>query len=165
MPRPEPPDWATGGKVAHFPRIEWHIVPDAATATAALQAGEVDWWELPLPDLYPALAASRDVVLQPDNPDGRVSFMRMNHLQPPFDDVRVRRAVFAAVSQADYMGATLCDDAKLWRACRSAFPCGTSYEANDPALMPGDVAAGQALLRHRATKARRPSFSTRRTTR
>ncbi len=147
VPRAEPPDRATGGKIAHFPRIEWHVTPDAATASAALQAGEVDWWELPLPDLYASLAASRDIALQIDNPDGRVSFMRMNHLQPPFDDMRVRRAVLAAVSQADYMGATLGDDAKLWRACRSAFPCGTPYEASDEALMPGSVAAGQKLLR------------------
>jgi len=35
-PRDEPSDWASGGKVAHFPRIEWHILPDPATAAAAL---------------------------------------------------------------------------------------------------------------------------------
>jgi peptide/nickel transport system substrate-binding protein len=26
-------------------RVEWHVIPDAATAAAALQAGEVDLWE------------------------------------------------------------------------------------------------------------------------
>ena len=36
VPRQEAADWASGGKVAHFPRIEWHILPDPATAAAAL---------------------------------------------------------------------------------------------------------------------------------
>lgn len=148
VPRQEPPDWASGGKVAHFPRVEWHVIPDAATANAALLAGEVDWWELPLPDLYPALKASRDIALQVDNPDGRVSFMRMNHLQPPFNDVRLRRAVLAAVDQADYMQAVMGDDAALWRRCRSEFPCSSPYAVEaDSRQMPGDQAAACALLK------------------
>ncbi len=53
VPRSEAPAWTSGGKVAHFQRIEWHILPDAATAAAALQNGEVDWWERPHPDLQP----------------------------------------------------------------------------------------------------------------
>ena len=40
-----------GGKVVHFDRVEWLTIPDAATAAAALQRGEVDWWEQPAIDL------------------------------------------------------------------------------------------------------------------
>ena len=36
-------------------RIEWLIMPDPATAAAALQNGEVDWWENPISDLVPVL--------------------------------------------------------------------------------------------------------------
>lgn len=43
IPPSEPPDWASGGKVAHFPRVEWNIVPDPATASAALQKGEAGY--------------------------------------------------------------------------------------------------------------------------
>ncbi len=43
VPRQEKPEWTTGGKIANFERIEWKIIPDAATASAALQSGEVDW--------------------------------------------------------------------------------------------------------------------------
>jgi len=50
-----PPDWNSGPKVAHFDRVEWHIIPDPATAAAALQQGEVDGWELLLGDLLPLL--------------------------------------------------------------------------------------------------------------
>ena len=47
----------------HFDRIEWQIVPDGATAAAALQNGEIDWWEQPLPDLVPLLKRNRNVML------------------------------------------------------------------------------------------------------
>jgi peptide/nickel transport system substrate-binding protein len=30
VPRQEPPDWASGGMVAHFKRAEWTVIPDAA---------------------------------------------------------------------------------------------------------------------------------------
>jgi len=55
VPRSEPADWTVGGKVAYFERIEWQIIPDPTTATAALQAGEVDWYEVVEPDLVPLL--------------------------------------------------------------------------------------------------------------
>ena len=37
-------DWTAGPKVVNFDRVEWHVIPDAATAMGALQKGEVDWW-------------------------------------------------------------------------------------------------------------------------
>src|SRR5258708_34078425 len=49
VPRQEPPSWSAGGKVAKADRGEWRIVPDAATAAAALQAGAVCWWGRPAP--------------------------------------------------------------------------------------------------------------------
>jgi peptide/nickel transport system substrate-binding protein len=42
--RQEPPDWSSGGKMAHFDRIEWNAISDFATAAAALRVGEVDWY-------------------------------------------------------------------------------------------------------------------------
>jgi peptide/nickel transport system substrate-binding protein len=130
-PRQEPPDWASGGKVAHFPRVEWHILPDPATAAAALQSGEVDWLEQPLSDLVPTLARNRNVALEVLNPAGLMSVMRLNHLQAPFNDPKARQAVALAVDQADYMRATLGDDRSVWRECRSLFPCGTPLGVED----------------------------------
>ena len=43
VPRQEPASRNAGGKVARFERVEWTIIPDSATAAAALQAGEIDW--------------------------------------------------------------------------------------------------------------------------
>ena len=53
--RQEPAEWSSGGKVAHFERIEWKIIPDTATAAAALQSGEIDWYEHCQADLLPVL--------------------------------------------------------------------------------------------------------------
>ncbi len=130
-PRSEPGDWASGGKVAHFPRIEWHILPDPATAAAALQSGEIDWIDQPLSDLIPTLQRSRQIAIEVLNPAGLMSIMRLNHTQPPFNNVKVRQAVALAVNQEDYMRATLGDDQSVWRVCRSLFPCGTPYGTED----------------------------------
>ncbi len=147
VPRSEPPDWATGAKVAYFPRVEWRIIPDPATASAALQNGEVDWWEQPLPDLLPTLAKDRNITVAVDNPQGRLSLMRFNTTQPPFNDVRLRRAVRLGVKQDDFMRATFGDDSSLWRVCPSMFPCGTLYETDQPDAMPGDFEAARKALK------------------
>lgn len=147
VPRAEAPVWGTGAKIAHFPRIEWRVIPDAATAAAALQNAEVDWWEQPLSDLLPVLARDRNITVEVDNPQGRLSFIRMNHLQAPFNDVRMRRAVRTAVRQDDYMRTTFGDDQSLWRLCRSTFPCATPFETELPDLMPGDLAKARQMLK------------------
>ena len=55
-PRPNgTPEWTTGPKVVHFDRVIWSVIPDAATAAAAMQRNEADWWEQPVFDLLPVL--------------------------------------------------------------------------------------------------------------
>ena len=138
VPRPEAPDWASGGKVAHYDRIEWTIIPDAATAAAALRNNEVDWWENPTADLIPMLRRDANLRMMIQNPAGNCAVMRLNNLQPPFDREAIRRAVMMAVDQEDYMGAVYgTDDKSVWRTCYSLFPCGTPLESEE----------GGALLR------------------
>jgi peptide/nickel transport system substrate-binding protein len=45
VPRAEPPDGASGAKIAKVDRVEWVYIPDAVTALQALKSGEVDAWE------------------------------------------------------------------------------------------------------------------------
>jgi peptide/nickel transport system substrate-binding protein len=148
VPRGEKPDWASGAKIAYFPRVEWNVIPDPATAAAALLKGEADWWERPLNDLFPMLERDRNVQTMIHDPSGRLSLMRMNHLQPPFDDVRIRRAALAAVNQEDYMRATIGDDTSLWKTCHSLFVCGTRFENQEHGkrLMTGDLNAARRML-------------------
>ena len=55
VPRAEPSSFAAGAKRARVDRVEWHYIPDSATAMNALMAGEVDYFELPPHDLLPIL--------------------------------------------------------------------------------------------------------------
>jgi peptide/nickel transport system substrate-binding protein len=148
QPRQEAPSWTSGAKIAHFRRIEWHILPDPATAAAALQNGEVDWWERPHPDLQPLLARARDVRREVSDTGGRLAVLRMNNLHPPFDDVRIRRAVRLSVLQEDYMRASRGDDRTDWDLCRSLWPRETPYyEDLGDAMMPGSLDRARAALR------------------
>jgi len=139
IPRDETADWMAGGKRMHFDRIEWHVVPDPATASAALQNGEVDWWETPLADLVPTLKRNRNIALDIADPFGNVGSFRMNHLYPPFSDVRARRAIQIALSQEDYMRAVVGSDDALWKAMPSFFTPGTPLYVEDG----GDVLKGK----------------------
>ncbi len=147
VPRSEAPVFATGAKIAHFPRVEWAVMPDPATAASALLRGEVDWWERPLSDLQPVLAKSRDIRREVMDKAGRLALMRLNCLHAPFDDVRLRQAVRTSVVQESYMQASQGDDASAWTTTRSLWPKGTPYHGDSPAMMPGDLARAKAMLK------------------
>jgi peptide/nickel transport system substrate-binding protein len=148
VPRQETPEWTSGAKIARFQRIEWKVIPDAATASAALQSGEVDWYEQVQADLVPLLKRNSDIAFAASNPEGYVAGLRFNHLHPPFNDVRLRRAVLTAVNQEDYMRAITGNDQSAWRICKSQFPCGTTYgtEVNLP-VQKGDLEAAKGMIK------------------
>jgi peptide/nickel transport system substrate-binding protein len=149
VPRPEKANWLSGGKRIHFDRIEWQIVPDGATAGAALQNGEVDWWETPIADLVPLLKQSSDIAVDIADPLGNIGSFRMNHLYPPFNDVRARRAVQIALSQQDYMEAVVGDDPALWKPLPGFFTPGTplyTEVGGEPLKGKRDYALAKKLL-------------------
>ena len=149
VPRAEKANWLSGGKRLNFDRIEWQIVPDGATASAALQNGEVDWVETPLPDLYPLLQKSPGVKVDIADPLGNIGSFRINHLYPPFNDVRVRRAVQMALSQDDYMQAVVGDDTSLWKELPGFFTPGTPFYTEfggEPLKGKRDIEGAKKLL-------------------
>lgn len=147
-PRAEAPVWTAGGKLAKVPRIEWRIIPDAATAAAALQRGEVDWLDHPIADLVPVLRTAKDVVLGSLDPGGWTGFLRFNQLQPPFNKEGVRRAVMAALDQEDFLRVATADTPALYTVCKSVFPCGAaSGDQPGRAAMPGNPEMAKAMLR------------------
>ncbi len=124
MPRKEPPSWAAGGKVVKVDRVEWIYIPDSATAAAALNASEVDWWEALPPDLIPLLRKNKDVRVENIDPLGALGLIRFNFLNPPFNNQKMREALLYVVNQKDYLIA-IAGDEKNGRTCYSFFACGT----------------------------------------
>ena len=149
VPRGEPGEWWSGGKVINFDRIEWIIMPDPATASAALQNGEIDWWESPIPDLVPLLKKNKNIKVDIADPLGNIGSFRLNHMHPPFNDVRVRRAVQMALSQEDYMRAVVGDDTTLWKTLPGFFTPGTplyTEEGGEPLKGPRNIEGAKKLL-------------------
>ncbi len=103
VPRSEPPQYYSGGKVVHFDRVEWIVEPDPSTAASALETGEVDWWENPLIDLLPMLRGVSDVTVETFDPLGSLAIIAFNHLYPPFDNPKLLQALLPAVDQKEYM--------------------------------------------------------------
>lgn len=108
------PSFAAGPKIVHIDRVEWVTIPDAATAAAALQVGEVDWWEQPQPDLLPLLRRHRDIRVEAKERGGLMGMIRFNHLVPPFDNAAIRRAFLAGVNQTEYMQSVMGEERSLW---------------------------------------------------
>jgi peptide/nickel transport system substrate-binding protein len=133
LPREGTPSFTAGPKHAYLERVEWHVLPDPSTAAAALRAGEVDWWEAPGFDLLPLLAQSPDIRIAMMEATGFIGIMRMNHLQPPFDNPALRRAVLPALRQADFMTAVAGDAPDSWRQGVGFF-CPDTPMANDAGL-------------------------------
>ena len=141
------PEWTSGGKVAHFERLEWQAIPEQATAAAALKAGEIDWYEQVQPDLVPSLRANPDIRIGNANPTGFNGLLRFNHLHPPFNNLAMRQVVMLAVSQSDYMEALTGGDPSSWAHCRSMYPCGTPYGRDVPDRMPANLDKAKAALK------------------
>src|SRR3989440_2950197 len=149
VPRQEKASWLAGGKRMLVDRVEWVVMPDPATASAALQNGEVDWWENPITDLVPLLKKNRNVSVDIADPLGNIGSVRMNHLHPPFNDVRARRAVLMALDQEEYMRALVGDDNSLWKPLPGYFTPDTPlYNEEGGDILKGkrDLPAAKKLL-------------------
>lgn len=142
IPRDEPAEGATGGKRVHFDRLELIWIPDGGTAAAALRTGEIDWIEYPLPDLVPVLERDRNTRTQIYDPNGFLGFLRFNHLHPPFNDVRVRRAIRDVIVQSDFMSAVALEGD--WQECHAMFPCGLPGVIEFPPAPRGEAAMERA---------------------
>jgi peptide/nickel transport system substrate-binding protein len=124
LPRKEPANWTSGGKVVKVDRVEWITMADAQTAVNALQSGDIDFMEAPPFDLLPVLEANQDLKMETLNKLGFQTLGRMNFVLPPFDNVKVRRAALLAMNQKDVLDA-LVGNAKYYEVCGAFFVCGT----------------------------------------
>jgi peptide/nickel transport system substrate-binding protein len=132
-PRDEAPSFTAGGRHAYFDRIEWRVIPDQATSSNALRTGEVDWVEIPLPDLIPQLKADRNVVVDRLDPYGLYPVMRPNAAVAPTSSRDIRRALLAAINPVEVVQSFMGDDASTYNAPIGCFLPGTE-SANTAAM-------------------------------
>ncbi len=149
VPRKEPPSGHAGGKVAKVDRVEFVWMPDPQTAQAALIAGEIDFLENPLPDFLPMLARTPGVKLETHPAMGTAGIIQLNHLHPPFNDVRARQAMLHVVHMPDFLN-TIAADPQLQTVCYSFFGCGVAMETDagsEAYRAPKDFRKAEALFR------------------
>lgn len=148
VPRSEPASWTAGGKVVNVDRVEWVAMPDQMTALNALQNGEVDFIQQVPFDLLPMLENRDDIKVEVLDKLGTWTYMRFNHLYPPFNNRLVRQAAMAAVGQEDVLKA-LVGNPKYYKTCAAILGCGNpmgnSYGAEW--IIPSDIEKARALLK------------------
>ena len=97
------PDYSTPPGGTELPPAEavesvtWRFIPDATARFAALESGQVDMIDNPLPEQI-VRAQSSDELEHLDAPrPGASNRIELNSGQAPFDDIRVREAFIASV--------------------------------------------------------------------
>ena len=112
-------------KFAGVDRIELVWISDPQTAMSALVNGEIDFWENPNIDFVPILEKARGVKLMKTGEFGTNSgFIRLNHLHPPFNNVKARQAMYYLINQEDFLRALIGNPA-YYRVCHGMITCGT----------------------------------------
>lgn len=108
-------------------------MPDPGTAVSALQAGEVDWLDIAPVDLVPVLKGNSDVAVGIPDVNGMMPIFRMNHLQAPFNNQKIRQALLGVFDQAEFMTASAGEDRAMWRD-HVGFFCPKTRLASDAGL-------------------------------
>lgn len=103
--RQELSDGLSGGKMVNVDRIIWNNIADQQTGLAALQAGEIDFLGSPPSDLLPVVESDPNLALQVLDKGGWDNYLRVNFLQPPFDNVKARQALLHLIDQEAFLRA------------------------------------------------------------
>ncbi len=146
-PRSEPASGLAGGKVVNVDRVEWLAISDQQQALNALSNGEIDFIEQVPTDLLPLVESDKNLKVLKWTTGAQYT-LRFNATMPPFDNPKIRQAVWYALNQEDFLKATI-GDAKYYKTCKSFYPCGTpmSTTAGMDGLLESNFAKSKALLK------------------
>jgi len=147
-PRPEPASGLAGGKVAKLDRVEWRHMNDHQQAINALLAGDIDFVEAPPHDLHPLFQADQNIKFWVLNPMGSQNVFRPNHLHKPFDNPKVRQALWYALKQEDFLKAVI-GNPEHYKVCKALFVCGTTLasEKGMDGLLESNFEKAKVLLK------------------
>lgn len=145
--RSEAPNGFAGNKTPLVDRVEWLILPDSNSATAALKNGEVDIIEEVPPDyIAPLLADTTVKIVRRGFNQG---YMAMNQTQPPMNNPKVRQAVLKAVNQEKFTTAMGYPANLRVPYCATFFICGSpnDTDAGSEPYRSRDVAKATQMLK------------------
>src|SRR5436190_3681078 len=147
-PRSEPVSGMAGGKVVKVDRVEWRAISDAQQAVNALSKGEIDLVEQPSHDLLGTLKKDANVSVIISPPLKAQYVFRPNHLHKPFDNPKIRQALWYAFNQEDFLMATIGDEAYI-KECKALFICGTPLATTKgmDGLLTSNAKKAQELLK------------------
>ncbi len=148
VPRSEPPNGLSGGKVVKLDRVELKYIPDAGTRANALKVGEIDLIDLLPVDLIPFFKGDANVTVDKLSPFGGEGVIRMNQLQPPFNNLKARQALAHTIVQSEFMSAAY-GDPQWWEpSCFSWFVCKSANgtEAGSEPYRTPDYGRARTLL-------------------
>jgi peptide/nickel transport system substrate-binding protein len=131
------------GAPALLDRVTFRVVPDATTGLAALLAGDVDAFSnFPAPENLATLAHDPRFTVVVGSTEGE-TLLAINNARPPFNDLRVRRALAHAVDRNAIIQGAMYGYGQ---------PIGSHFPPHDPDYVdltqryPFDPAAARALL-------------------
>ncbi len=147
-PRSEPVSGMAGGKVVKVDRVEWRAISDQQQAVNALQKGEIDYIEQPSHDLLGTLKKDPNIAIV-EVPQLKAQYVfRPNHLHKPFDNPKIRQALWYAFNQEDFLMATIGDENYI-KACKALFICDTPFGTTKgtDGILTSNVKKAQELLK------------------
>ena len=147
QPRSEPWSALAGDHTVYLDRIEWIEVPDLASRVAALVVGQVDALDEFKADFAPQIRDNPDLNLFVNTP-GNGTSVWLNHVKPPFNDIRARRAVQLAYPMEKALTAAVGDPA-FWTLCTNYIACNTRWDTDagsEGRYNVQDVEAAKALI-------------------
>jgi len=135
-------EYRDAGNVA-LDKVEFRFISEPAASSAAILAGEIDAFPgFPAPEMLPQFEADPRFDVRVGSTEGEV-ILAMNNAKPPFDDIRVRRAVSYALNRDEII-----DGAMYGRAT----PIGSFYPPHGDAYVdltgtyPHNIAKAKALF-------------------
>ncbi len=135
--------WSDRSGPALLDAVVWKFIPEAGTRVTTLESGETQGIYLVPAQSLPRLEKNAAVRIEKMPWPGVPRIWLLNTTKPPFDDVRVRRAVNYAIDKEAFL-ATVYKGTGL-----KAFAPLTAVMLDDPSLRqmyPHDAARAQALL-------------------
>ncbi len=151
VPRQDAPDGLAGAKIANIDGFDIVTMVDPETRFNSVTQGEVDYIQSLSIDYLPLVEQDPNLVV--DDNEGRLAKLGViltNQSQPPFNDLRVRKAFQYAIDSAEIMTALGLPEKYQLPNCRSIFICGSTapYESNAGAedIIKPNIEKAKALL-------------------